>query len=84
MRAFWYLEWEYNVEEEPERSNGGRTGSVRVCKSTFYNRPSLVFVDAGYFRVGGLRSFSFEFLRNLCVERTDAKIKGRILFEHCA
>lgn len=27
---------------------------------------------------------SIEFLRNLCVERTDAKIKGRILFEHCA
>lgn len=27
---------------------------------------------------------SIEFLRNLCVERTDVNIKVRILFEHCA
>lgn len=57
------------MEEEP--------GSVCVCKSTFYNRPSFLLVDAGYFRAGDL-------LRNLFVKRTDAKIRVRILFEYCA
>lgn len=57
------------MEEEP--------GSVCVCKSTFYNRPSFLLVDAGYFRAADL-------LRNLFVKRTDVKIRVRILFEYCA